>query len=206
MNADGSNQTNLTNNAADDRHQSFSPDGTIAFVSDRDGNNEIYVMNADGSNQTRLTNNAADDGQPSFSPDGSKIVFYSNRDGDYEIYVMNADGSNQTRLTNSAAFDVGPSWGSQADSDGDGIGDACENNPPACPQPQGYWKNNPNAWPVESLTLGGQTYNKTDLLNILGTPIGKGTKADASLILADQLIAAKLNIENCADACDQHDQ
>ena len=34
---------------------------------------------------------------------------------------------------------------------------------------------------------------------ILGTPTGKGTKADASLILADQLIAAKLNIANGAD-------
>ena len=29
--------------------------GKIAFVSDRDGNQEIYVMNADGSGQTRLT-------------------------------------------------------------------------------------------------------------------------------------------------------
>jgi TolB protein len=45
------------------------PDGTkIAFESDRDGNNEIYVMNADGSNQTRLTNNPADDTEPSWSP------------------------------------------------------------------------------------------------------------------------------------------
>ena len=70
---------------------------------------------------------------------------------------------------------------------------------PPCPQPKGYWKNNPDAWPVESLMLGSQTYTKAELLTILGTPIGKGTKADASLILADQLIAAKLNIENGAD-------
>jgi Tol biopolymer transport system component len=41
-------------------------DGTkIAFVSNRDGNGEIYVMNAqDGSNQTNLTDNTAFDGQP----------------------------------------------------------------------------------------------------------------------------------------------
>ena len=68
-----------------------------------------------------------------------------------------------------------------------------------CPQPQGYWKNNPDAWPVTSLMLGSQTYTKAELLTILRTPIGKGTKADASLILADQLIAAKLNIANGAN-------
>ena len=70
-----------------------------------------------------------------------------------------------------------------------------------CPQPQGYWKNNPDAWPVSALpmTLGSQTYTQAELLTILRTPTGKGTKADASLILADQLIAAKLNIANGAD-------
>ncbi len=40
----------------------------IAFVSQRDGNNEIYVMDADGSHQTRLTNNPAGDWAPSWSP------------------------------------------------------------------------------------------------------------------------------------------
>ena len=33
--------------------------GKIAFVSSRDGNNDIYVIDADGSNQTNLTNNPA---------------------------------------------------------------------------------------------------------------------------------------------------
>ena len=42
--------------------------GRIAFVSDRDGNDEIYVMNADGSGQTRLTNNPAADGCPAWQP------------------------------------------------------------------------------------------------------------------------------------------
>ncbi|NJD08887.1 MAG: hypothetical protein FIB01_00090, partial [Gemmatimonadetes bacterium] len=60
MNADGSNVTRLTNNAAQDRSPSWAPDGSkIAFKSDRDAGPysfQIYVMNADGSNQKRLTN------------------------------------------------------------------------------------------------------------------------------------------------------
>jgi hypothetical protein len=40
----------------------------IAFVSDRDGNDEVYVMDADGSGQTNLTNNLAGDFQPAWSP------------------------------------------------------------------------------------------------------------------------------------------
>ena len=44
--------------------------GQIAFVSERDGNQEVYVMDADGSNQTRLTNNPAYDGLPVWSPVG----------------------------------------------------------------------------------------------------------------------------------------
>jgi Tol biopolymer transport system component len=84
--------------------------GRIAFVSNRDGNDEIYVMNADGTNHINLTNNPASDDFPSWSPDGTKIAFDSYRDGNYEIYVMNADGTNQTRLTNNPEKDCAPSW------------------------------------------------------------------------------------------------
>lgn len=77
----------------------------ILFISDRDGNSEIYAMNPNGSYQTRLTNNAASDYGARFNADSSKIVFTSDRDGNPEIYTMNADGSNQTRLTNNPARD-----------------------------------------------------------------------------------------------------
>ena len=58
-----------------------------------------------------------------------------------------------------------------------------------CTYTIGYWKTHPTAWPVSSLALGGVTYNKTQLLNILNTQ----PKGDATYILAHQLIAAKLN-------------
>jgi hypothetical protein len=64
-----------------------------------------------------------------------------------------------------------------------------------CPLGQGFWKNHPDAWPVTSLTLGSQTYTQAELLTLLDTP----PRGDASLILAHQLIAAKLNIANGSD-------
>jgi hypothetical protein len=62
--------------------------------------------------------------------------------------------------------------------------------PRACPLSQGFWKNQAEFWPVAELTLGSQSYTQAELIQILQNPIVK----DASLILAHQLIAAKLNI------------
>ncbi|NIM52762.1 MAG: hypothetical protein GTO22_26540, partial [Gemmatimonadales bacterium] len=82
----------------------------IAFGSERDVNDEIYVMGADGSNPVNLTNHSAWDVDPTWSPDGTKIAFTSDRDGNPEIYVMDADGSNPVRLTNHPAADGSPAW------------------------------------------------------------------------------------------------
>src|SRR5215213_6266702 len=112
MNADGTGQTNISNNTASDTDPDWSPDGTkLIFSSDRDGRIQIYIMNADGSGQMNLSNSPYNDGgSPSWSPDGTKIAFSSDRDGNQEIYVMNADGTNQTRLTNNPAYEIVPAW------------------------------------------------------------------------------------------------
>ncbi|MBA2349833.1 MAG: PD40 domain-containing protein, partial [Solirubrobacterales bacterium] len=71
--------------------------GKIAFVSGRDGNDEIYVMDPDGSNQTRLTQNAARDKSPTWSPDGRQIAFLRDPDsrGLDDVMVIDADGTNE---------------------------------------------------------------------------------------------------------------
>src|SRR5438876_3364614 len=79
----------------------FSPDGSrIAFVSQRDGNAEIYVMNADGTGTTRITNDPQPDGRPCFMPDGQSVVFHSSRTaGKQQIWAVNVDGTGLTQLT-----------------------------------------------------------------------------------------------------------
>ncbi|MCX6022029.1 MAG: hypothetical protein NTZ05_09935, partial [Chloroflexi bacterium] len=104
----------LTQNSAIENSPAWSPDSKqIAFVSDRDGNLEIYAMNADGTNQRRLTNEAAKDYSPAWSPDGKQILFVSERKGDREIYVMNADGGSPTNLTDNNSLDDSPNWSKQ---------------------------------------------------------------------------------------------
>jgi cysteine-rich repeat protein len=63
-----------------------------------------------------------------------------------------------------------------------------------CPLGAGFWKNHADAWPVDDLRLGRETYSKDELLALLETPVGPGGEADASLVLANQLIAAQLNV------------
>lgn len=82
------------------RYQGGPVNGKIAFTSDRDGDQEIYVVNDDGTGQRRLTNNSGADSYPAFSPDGRKIAFVSQTAaGSFVIKLMNADGSDQTDVT-----------------------------------------------------------------------------------------------------------
>ena len=85
------------------------------FVSDRDGNDEIYLMNIDGSNARRLTNNPANDIHPAWSPDGRWIVFASTRGSgmamnNYNLYIMAADGRSQCQLTSGETPEWKPVW------------------------------------------------------------------------------------------------
>ena len=117
MNADGSGLTNLTQSRENDFFASWamngawSPDGSkLAFVSKRDGNEEVYIMDADGSRQTNLTNHAARDWGAAWSPDGSQLAFVTDRDGNFEIYLVDVASGLLTRLTDSPGSDQEPIW------------------------------------------------------------------------------------------------
>ena len=63
-----------------------------------------------------------------------------------------------------------------------------------CVYKMGYWKNTPEDWPVSSLFVGNNLYDSTQLLDILD----QQSKGNGAIILAYQLIAAKLNEANGA--------
>ena len=85
-------------------------DDQIVFHSDRDGNNEIYLMKADGTGQQRRTTQPEADVGPAWSPDGQQIAFASFRAGNAELFVMKADGTGAMNRTNSPANDQQPAW------------------------------------------------------------------------------------------------
>jgi Tol biopolymer transport system component len=143
----------------------------LAFVSDRDGNPEIYTSNADGTGLRRLTNNAVADLSPVWSPDGNKIAFTRDRGistGYSDIYVMNADGSNVVQVTNGPS-DVEPAWSPDgtriAYAGFAGIYVQNIDQPFRTPEQLGYglsWNNHPSWSPDGQYILFGSDYGTGD--------------------------------------------
>ena len=103
IHTDGTNLTRLTTNEHD-TVPAVSPGGNqLAFMSNVDGNWEIYVTTpsppaGQPAVPQRLTKNAARDGLPTWSPDGKWLAFVSDRDGSWAVWVMRANGSEQRKL------------------------------------------------------------------------------------------------------------
>lgn len=107
IDADGSNQRQLTFNQATNFYPSFSPDGRqIVFTSRRDGAFGIYIMNSDGSDQRLIAQGGGGLYAPVISPDGRQIAYTS----DGNIWVMDIDGSNARVLTDTPDTDLNPAW------------------------------------------------------------------------------------------------
>lgn len=127
MNADGSGVTALTGEGQDNTAPVWSPNGQkIAFVSQRDGNRDIYVMDAEcltevstcDQNVVNVTRHPADDWTPAWSPDGQRLVFSSIRAGNWEIFAVEvacmADPEScpdqTTQITSDGNANILPVW------------------------------------------------------------------------------------------------
>jgi eukaryotic-like serine/threonine-protein kinase len=99
-----------------DQGATYSPDGRIAFVSDRSGSREIWLANGDGSGQVRVTNLK---GPPidrlSWSPSGRQLAFESRMSGRIGLFALQCTSggmscSQPKRLTAQDAPEAAPAW------------------------------------------------------------------------------------------------
>ncbi len=114
MDTDGSSQEQLINLSNWGRCSDpvLSPDGKkIVVSSERNKNEDIYVMKIGESTPRRLTTDPHRDFHPVWSPNGEMIAFGRGVDyGTSEIYIMNADGSNLRKLTDNVLWNVHIAW------------------------------------------------------------------------------------------------
>jgi TolB protein len=80
----------------------------IFFTSDRDGNDEIYVVELEAYTVANLTTNPGRDFEPDFSPATHRLVFTSERDGNQEILSIDESGLDEVFLAPDPARDSEP--------------------------------------------------------------------------------------------------
>ena len=81
----------LTQSAFPDYEPAWASDGAhIAFVSQRDGNPELYLVATNGTGLIRLTDTPGADRSPAFSPEGTKIFFASTPSGNFDLATDNS--------------------------------------------------------------------------------------------------------------------
>jgi Tol biopolymer transport system component len=119
MNADGSGQTQITDNVVGDFSGDLSTNGNrIVFSRSSDVEpppslSSLYRMRLDGSGLKRLTFDEAFDFEATWSPDGKQIVFARVTPdffGDADLTLINADGSGLHDLVSRFEYDVDPAW------------------------------------------------------------------------------------------------
>lgn len=112
MNADGTNETRLTNRPGFDGGPALSPDGSkIAFYGKTaDGNYEIFLMDTDGKNMINLTEDPMEDYSPSWSPDGKWIAYTKGDSKNYDVWMIHLETRIKTRLTTQPRRDESPFW------------------------------------------------------------------------------------------------
>lgn len=82
----------------------------VAFVSDRTGSKEVWIMDYDGANQRRITNENALTLTPDFSPDGQKLVYTSFRRGTSDLYVIPKEGGGRILLDTKLNLNTSPAY------------------------------------------------------------------------------------------------
>jgi tricorn protease len=72
-----------------EQHLEWHPDGKkLTYVSDRNGNYDVYILDLTTLKETQVTDTPADEAYPDFAPQGNKLAYYS---GNRELRVRDLD-------------------------------------------------------------------------------------------------------------------
>jgi hypothetical protein len=106
--SDGSHQERLTRSTASETGPALSPDGrTLAFASNRSGENEIFRTSTRDWDARDLSRDPGrDDTEPAWSPDGRQLAWTSNGD----VYAMTAAGDARRQVAATAADERDATW------------------------------------------------------------------------------------------------
>ena len=81
--------SNVSRERGDEVQFEWSPNGRhIVYLSDRDGNSEIYAIDLEKDETVRLTQNRVQDVNVRWSRDGGHLLFASDADGDFDLFSM----------------------------------------------------------------------------------------------------------------------
>ncbi len=105
--ADGKNQRQLTNSAAQSGSPRFSPDGKfVVYDAQTADGSDVYIIPVNGGEARRLTETGKVNSLPAWSIDGKWIFFRSNRSGSHQIWKTPASGGEAVQITQQGAFEM----------------------------------------------------------------------------------------------------
>ena len=111
MSADGGEAKRVTFSGTYNTSPRISSDGkTLAYISRRDGNFQLYVLDLASGQEQRLSDTTSDE-SPSFAPNGKYIMYATSAGGRKSLAVVSVDGRVKQRLTTQAGNIKEPTWG-----------------------------------------------------------------------------------------------
>lgn len=82
----------------------------LAFVSNRSGAKEIFVMDLDGDRVVQMTRNNSLNLTPRWSPDGRFLAYVSYRDGNPDLFLLDVTCGRRTKLSSLPGLNISPAW------------------------------------------------------------------------------------------------
>ena len=102
----------LTGDQAGDYAPAWRPGSdTLAFVSWRDGQKDLYLLDTSGQDSRRVTETEYDEDSPAWHPGGARLTFVRWVDSDADLYALDLESGQTVRLTEDPYPDLSPAYG-----------------------------------------------------------------------------------------------